>query len=284
MTTYRMPTQLALSGIAVIGLLASGCGAIDISLGERAESQLSEVFQTGATPTIVVETFNGSIDISPSDSNEVVVEVTKYATGLDQASAAARLDEIDVTIAQEANTIRVVARRERRGIGEMGAAVVISAPKDATVSLHTSNGAIVSEAMAHSVKAVTSNGKIEIVDGNGDLDLKTSNGAILIEASGAEVDARTSNGKIDFKGSLAAGKHEFRSSNGAIQLTLPADAQFGYSATTSNGKVRCHFEGPRDGNKRQSRLKGTVGGEHPATTIELSSSNGAIDIRRADQP
>ena len=65
--------------------LATACGC-DIPL-HRATETLAEVYPTSAAPRIVVETFNGAIDISNGHADEVAVEVTKHASGMDQQSA-----------------------------------------------------------------------------------------------------------------------------------------------------------------------------------------------------
>ena len=52
----------------VLLVLVSGCG---LPLFTATET-ISEVFETGDAPTIVVETFNGSIDISNGEADEVV--------------------------------------------------------------------------------------------------------------------------------------------------------------------------------------------------------------------
>jgi DUF4097 and DUF4098 domain-containing protein YvlB len=80
-------------------------------------------------------------------------------------------------------------------------------------------------------------------------------------------------------GTLAEGDHSFRSSNGKIALALPAGSSFRLDAQTSNGKIHSDFA-VGDGKKGQSdRLRGSVG-DHPDTTIKVTTSNGSIDIRK----
>jgi DUF4097 and DUF4098 domain-containing protein YvlB len=157
---------------------------------------------------------------------------------------------------------------------------VIAAPPGAKIDLKTSNGYIVSEGMRGGIDAETSNGRLEVYEATGAIEADTSNGPIVIEATDAVVDASTSNGRIRFKGKLADDQHRFRTSNGAIDVTLPRDAQFRVEATTSNGRIDCEFPLERESSKSRRRLVGAIG-DDPACELKLSTSNGSIDIERA---
>jgi DUF4097 and DUF4098 domain-containing protein YvlB len=245
-----------------LGLVLSftpGCNALDLAPLVTATTTISEEFKTSSSPKLVVETFNGSIDISEGEGDEVVVEVTKRAGGFDREAAEANLERVEVQIVQkDDNTIHVVARR-----------------------LGRSNGYVVCEAMQGGIDVTTSNGKIEVIDGSGSIDVTTSNGAIDIEATTANVDARSSNGRVKFVGSLSGKENEFRSSNGKIELVLPAESQFRLDASTSNSKIQCDFEMKKKEKSSRRKLAGIVG-DHPDFSLTASTSNAGIAIRRAD--
>ncbi len=95
--------------------------------------------------------------------------------------------------------------------------------------------------------------------------------------------ARTSNARVKFHGSLAGAKQTFKTSNGRIELGLPADAQFEFEASTSNARVQCDFPFEReDSDKRNRRLSGTVG-KNDDCSIVANTSNASIDIRPLEQ-
>jgi DUF4097 and DUF4098 domain-containing protein YvlB len=270
-----------------LGLVSLGLAFLGLSLGcdlplFTATATDSEVFKTSDAPTIVVDTFNGSIDISNGQADEVVVEVTKQASGFDQEAAERNLENIEASIDQDENEIRVKIRRLGHTFGNCGASVVIAAPKGAKINLETHNGYIVSEGIEGGIAAKTSNGKIEVFEATGHVDAATSNGPIRIEATDAVVDARTSNGHIRFQGTVAEGEHEFRSSNGKIDVILPPGSKFRFKGSTPNGRVECEFPfGTKAGSRR--RMAGIVGDDpDPKTSIELSTSNSSINIRRHD--
>jgi hypothetical protein len=265
-------------GLVLLVLLV-GCNALDFAPLATATKTVSEVFQTDDAPIITVETFNGSIDISPGENDEVVVELTKRASGLDHSIAEEALDGIHVSMIQTGDTIHITARLAGRWSGNAGAAVVIAAPPKAQLQLKTTNGHIICEGLQGGTEATTSNGKLEIVEGRGHLDLASSNGSIVIEAIDASVTAHTSNGRIEYRGSLAQGEHQFRTSNGGIDLILPPDSQFALNGSTSNSRIDCDFPIATEGKRHRSRLQGNVG-QNPERTISVSTSNGRIAIRK----
>jgi DUF4097 and DUF4098 domain-containing protein YvlB len=279
MTRSKSPLRTGLWSLGLLLLaLPLGC---DLPLFTASET-VSDVFKTSATPRIVVETFNGSIDISNGAQDEVVVEVTKRAGGFDQGSADRNLENIEVSMAEKDNEVRISVQRHGYSMGDCGASVVIAAPKGAKVDLKSSNGYIVTEGMQGGIAARTSNGRVEVYEGTGQIEAESSNGSIHIEATGAGVIAHTSNAKIEFEGTLTDQSQHFRTSNGRIEVTLPADSQFRFQASTSNARVDCEFPYQAEGSESRRRKSGTVG-DDPKGLLKLATSNASIDIRRDGQ-
>ena len=93
--------------------------------------------------------------------------------------------------------------------------------------------------------------------------------------------AETSNGGIHFTGTLDKGKHTLATSNGSIELMLPAGSQFQFAASTSNGAVTNRFPGleASSGKPGSKRLAGHVGsGATADIDVKLETSNGSITL------
>jgi DUF4097 and DUF4098 domain-containing protein YvlB len=164
-------------------------------------------------------------------------------------------------------------------VGDCGASVIVAVPPDANVELKSSNGYIVSEGLRGSLKADTSNAKVDVVEATGNIEVESSNGPILIEAKDARVHADTSNSGIRFRGTLSSGDHQFSTSNGPIDVRLPADSQFRFVAETSNGGVDVEFDYEGEESRRRRKRSGTVG-DDPQFSLELETSNSSIDLRK----
>lgn len=294
---FRKTILLTTLMIAVLAL--SACGAyISVNLF-TAEETVTQSFTAGAAPRVVVEMFNGGIEVVTAEDSTVKIDVIKRGGGGSQREAEDDLKNVEVTLTQDGETIRVVARRsdQRIDIGNSGASAKLRVPAGAILDLRSSNGAIVSAGPIGDLKAQTSNGPIDVRSANGQLDLNTSNGGITINGGRGLLNLETSNGRIDitadnvvvlgrtsnggfrFTGSLAQGRSEMHTSNGGIDVTLPAEAQFVIDANTSNGNIDSDFAVTSQ-DFSDNRLYGTVGSD-PDVTLALQTSNGGIDLRRS---
>ncbi len=153
-------------------LALSACGA-NISLNPfTADETVTQSFTPAGTPRIVVEMFNGSVDVVTGSGNTVKVDVVKRGGGLSQQDAEDDLRNVEVTMTQDGDTIRVVAKRtdQRVDIGNSGASAKLRVPEGAILDLHSSNGLITSSGPVGDVKAQTSNGPIDLRGSRGPID------------------------------------------------------------------------------------------------------------------
>lgn len=289
---------IVVSTLIIATLILSACGAnININLF-TADEVVSKSFNTDGAAHVIVETFNGGIDVITGSNPSVDVKVTKRGGGNSQPEAQDDLKNVEVTMTNDGGVIRITARRTDRrvDIGNSGASAQLTVPNGAVLELRTSNGSIISSGPVGDVVADTSNGKIDVKGaagqlnlstsngqitvngGSGKLDLETSNGGIDVTADNVLITARTSNGQVRFTGSLATGTHELRTSNAGIVITLPSSAAFNVDADTSNGKITSDFA-VSGGDISDTYVHGSVSGGGQ-TTIGLHASNGNIEIRR----
>jgi DUF4097 and DUF4098 domain-containing protein YvlB len=162
-----------------------------------------------------------------------------------------------------------------------GAAVTLQVPAATRLELATSNGSVAVRDISGGVEARTSNGPVTLDGVAGALVIETSNAPVSVSAADpVALAAHTSNGGITFDGALLPGDTTLETSNGPVELLLPADAAFTIDAATSNGKARSEFA--VDGAYMESELQGTVGppDQAAATRIIVRTSNGAITLSR----
>ena len=290
--------KMTLTLLPIVVLLLAACGA-NIRIDPfTAQETVTQSFTASAPPHLVVEMFNGAVDVTTGSDNTVKIDVVKRGGGVSQADAQDDLKNVQVTMTQDGDTIRVVAKRtdQRVDIGNSGASAQLSVPNGAILDLRSSNGPITSSGAVGDVKAQTSNGPIVVRGSAGQLDLNTSNGPITTNGGGGPINVETSNGSIDvtadkamitgrtsngpihFTGSLAQGHSELSTSNGDVVVTLPASAQFAVDAETSNAKISSDFAVTSQ-DFSDNRLRGTVGSD-PGATLRLQTSNGPITLHQ----
>lgn len=242
---------------------------------------VQQQFTTSDSPRIVVESFNGAVDVKAGSPGEVAVTVVRRGSAFTGGAAASALGSVEVRITHEDDTIRVRAWRAHSQplLSSCGASVEVTAPAGSILDLATSNGRVYSSGITGPVSARSSNGAIDLDGVAAPTVVQTGNGSVTVRAAGpAVVHAANSNGSVEFFGALAPGESVFTTSNGSIQLVLPPDAQFALVASTSNGKIQNEF-GMASGTQSATHVVGSVG-DRAGVTIRAETSNGKITVRR----
>ena len=248
-------------------------------------------FQVEGIPTLVVENFNGMMEIvgdSADDSVEVISEIK-------------RPELVDYLAMQEGNTILVRSKPSGRSsfLGwrflNRGANIRVSLPQKANLDVQTSNGRaslrriegagtarasngrIEADAITGNFEMRTSNSRINATRLDGDFRLETSNGRIEALDGRGTFDLETTNGRIRFSGEILPRKaSRFVTSNGSIDATLRGEPSLRLSASTSNGSITCGRDVEIQGERKKRQLEGVIGeGEGDLT---LKASNGSITI------
>lgn len=152
-------------------------------------------------------------------------------------------------------------------------------PREAQVSLHTTNGSIEVTGVKGTVEAKSTNGHVTFRDISGPVHARTTNGRIDLDGITGEIEARTVNGRIS--GRLAAlpatgADVKCRTINGRISLGVPRDANFDLDIQTRSSRVSSDFELTSVTTQKPKQLEGTIGGGGPL--ISLRTINGSIEI------
>jgi DUF4097 and DUF4098 domain-containing protein YvlB len=241
---------------------------------------------------VMVEGFNGGIEISPWDQENVDISGTRYARSQDAIS------EVRIDVDHSADSVSVRATRPTMRNGNYGARFVIKVPRRAVLEriitsngairaaegmgparLHTSNGGIHVDSFRGDLHAETSNGVVELNDVDGPVTAHTSNGPVRGKGFRGPVDVSTSNGGIDLTfASAPVPSIRAHTSNSSITVRLPGEVNAHLSASTSNGSISSDFEMMTRGEVSRRHLEGTLGSGGP--TIELQTSNGGVRILR----
>ncbi len=268
---------------------------------------------------VSVEGFNGSIEITSWERNEIEITGTKYASSDDIL----REIKVDITNSPDAVTLRAYRPKTDSGWwgkGGAGVKMTLRVPKkvqlervassnggirveaiDGNARLVTSNGTIRVAYLNGSLDASTSNGKLDLADINGGMMLRTSNGSIQAENVKGSFEASTSNGAIRARlGSVPpATPIRANSSNGSIELVLDAYNNNEVRASTSNSGITLKLPGQVNADLRavtsnsnvtsdlDVAVRGTISKSRlegriggGGALINLTSSNGSIRIQK----
>ena len=264
---------------------------VDAAFVGADETLREDSFTVAGTPSLIVDNFNGRVEIM-GDGDDGVVNV---------AATLRHADRISYSAVQQGDTIRIEAKPgpKRSFMGWLflnrGAHVRVWTPGKSDVkvrssngrisisdlhgtgSLRTSNGRIEARSIRGRFEMATSNSRIDARHVEGDLSLESSNGRITVSDARGVVRAETSNGAIRFGGELRpGGDNLLRTSNGSIEAELKGEPSVSLKAGTSNGSIRWRDDVKLVGEQRKRSLHGVIG--KGDADLTLRTSNGSIVI------
>lgn len=223
---------------------------------------------------VVLSNVNGRIDITSWEQPRVQIVAAKEADA-DSDDVAAVLRELRVEIQPRDGGVIITTHEPKRDqgfhsifdwlLGDHISTQVryqIKVPRQMNLEVENTNGAIHVSDVSGTFELDTTNGKIEVVRCAGTLDAATTNGGIAAEL------VRVTKGQA----------LRFETTNGRIDLALPADFGADVDAATTNGAIRTDIPIATRALNRNS-LRGTLNGG--GTAVRMRTTNGPIDIRAA---
>jgi len=181
----------------------------------------------------------------------------------------------------------------------------------AGVRVETRSGEVVLRGITKIVDASSGGGALSLLNSTGGVLLRTISGEIaatdvgpsapedkfwakstsgevsLVNVAHAQVSATTATGDISFDGTLArTGRYDLKTHSGDIQLLLAPDASFQLNARVyQGGEIDTEFPirqlpGSSLGLLRDGRLTGLHGASDQFATLNLSSFDGTLELRR----
>jgi hypothetical protein len=245
---------------AVVALLipAAFTGCDVAAMGPTERENVSETRRLDPQGTFTLENTNGAVILETWDQPTVSIEAEKVASE-------GMLEQIHVEIRGEGDRVDVVTRQPRSNWGRSGKVEYhVKVPARARVEVETTNGSVRVRGTSGALRASTTNGGVEITDATGPVEAETTNGSI----------------RSDFRKAPAEGWNRFSTTNGAISITLPADASGQFAASTVNGGISTDFPLQVSGRVGGRRLRGQLGDGR--ARFEARTVNGSVKIRKRD--
>ncbi len=300
-------------------LLLTGCELMDPSdwgSSDRFKEDFASHHKLKPGGRVMLETFNGSVEVIGWDKDEVDI------TGTKNAAREEVMKEIKIDVDAQEEVVRIRAIRPVERNCNCGAKFVLKVPRKVILdNIQTSNASVRVESITGNSRLKTSNGSVRVWGVDGNLEATTSNASIEVGKFRGAADLRTSNGRIKADGvrgafaahtsnasidadvaELEAGRQlVLESSNGSISLSLdairgndirvstsnssinvrvPSDVHADLKASTSNGNITSDVEMTTN-QMSKTRVSGKLNGGGPL--MELTTSNGNVRILKRDR-
>jgi DUF4097 and DUF4098 domain-containing protein YvlB len=235
---------------------------------QAAEKKLDRSFTVSPGGTLVVDAEGGSVRVTGTDGNAVVVHMVFRGSERDLENAT--LDAV-----QQNNDVTVTMRRKSQrswfwwGGWSGDQDIEVTVPRRYAIDVRTSGGSIELRNTEGTASLRTSGGDISAQNITGKVELKTSGGTIRADGIRGDIDANTSGGDVRLL--QVDGKIRAHTSGGSVRCSL-VGANRGISATTSGGDVELTLPRSTSGNLEASTSGGDVRSELPVTSTVSDDS------------
>ena len=129
------------------------------------------------------------------------------------------------------------------------------------------------------LNAMTTNGRVHCLNLDSVVQAATTNGDVEVSTS-EWASARTTNGgvRVSIGNAKWSGELELLTTNGSVDVTLPASAEFQVHASTTNGGIQTDFPITVQGRFGSKSISGTVGGG--GRELKVATTNGGIELKK----
>ena len=275
------------------------------------EKQFERKFQVSPGGTLSLDTDAGSVSVTGTGGNEVIVMARIEGRDRD-------VESFTIDAKQNAGGVEVTGRAPKsfwrllRG-SDFDVEFIISVPKEynvrlstaggnvhvadlkgkvdggtsggniqlkqieGTTTVETSGGDIQADGLKGDLSAETSGGSVKVRNVTGSVIAETSGGNINVEEVDGKVSAETSGGNVTVKVRGANKGVHAETSGGNVTIAIGKTVGGTIDASTSGGDVICDLPITVSGKISESRIKGTVNGG--GELIYAHTSGGNVRIK-----
>jgi len=261
-----MQPRRILSALAVVPVALVTLAGCDLSVGSlvgRATEEWKKSYPLAAAGEVRIGNTNGRVEIEGIEGTTVEVRAEKIARGATDAAAQELLPRIKII--EDAQPDRLSIETERMNGIMIGASFEVRyhvrAPKQATITVTTSNGGVGLTALAGKVVARTTNGGVTAKEIAGGIEARSTNGGVSIDLA-----------------SVGADPVSAHTTNGGVTLFVPDSIKADVSASCTNGGIIVAPElSLTVSEQSRRRLEGKLNGG--GTHIDLQTTNGGVRIK-----
>jgi Putative adhesin len=298
------------------GLAAAGAALVAGALAGVARGEdVTKAFTVSGRATVRVDTNDGSVKVSTSDTKQVEfrVEYQGYELG----------KNLRVDSRQDGDRVELTARIMGHwgwsfGKNTRGLHIEVRMPRDADLQVETGDGSVQAESINGNVNVHTGDGSVKAYSLSGGIDLHTNDGSITVDGLKGEIRLRTGDGSIEARnldgkveadsgdghirlvgrfdglnvktgdgsvdtrvlpGSKMAATWTIRTGDGSVDLTLPSDFQTSIDASTGDGRISLGIPVTVEGTFSNSQIHGKMNGGGPQLTIH--TGDGSIRLSKS---
>jgi DUF4097 and DUF4098 domain-containing protein YvlB len=312
-----MKALICRAGVIRLGIACAALAAgVPVVPGARAED-IVKSYTVSGRPTVRVDTNDGSVRVTTSDSKQVEFRVEYQGLELGK--------NLRVDSRQDGDKVELTARMTGHwgfsinwGKNSRGLRIEVKMPRDGDLQVETGDGAVQAEAINGTVNIHTGDGSVKANTLNGSIDLHTNDGSISVDGLKGDIKLRTGDGSIEARnldgkveadsgdghirivgrfdglnvktgdgsvdtrvqpGSKMASSWTIRTGDGSVDIVLPPEFQADIDATTGDGHISLGIPVTVEGTFSKSQIHGKMnGGGQPLT---IHTGDGSIRLSKS---
>lgn len=238
----------------------------------------TKTYDLTGQPELRVEARDASLRIEPWDQNKIEVHVTTRGWKIGNSG-------LEIVEHQQGDSVEIELRERQHhhisfSIEAQHTDVEIRMPRSAKVNAHTEDGRITAQGLAGELDFSTSDGRLELEDLDGNLHAHTSDGSVRASGRFDVLDLRTDDGHIDVNahpGSKLLESWEIRTSDGGVQVAIPADLAANVELHTGDGHITTNIPITVEGSFGSHDLRGKMNGGGNRLTIHTDDGSITLD-------
>jgi DUF4097 and DUF4098 domain-containing protein YvlB len=238
-------------------------------------------FNVSGVPRVVLKTFDGSINIQPSNESVVRFSAVKRARD-EQAMRGIRL-----RAEQSGDTVNIIAEFDQtlarpKGQYDTGAAVALDVwvPRNANVQVKSGDGRLRLSGIEGEIELNTGDGSVDVTESKGRLKVETGDGRVRVAGFDGDASVQTGDGRISLEGRFT--KLSARTGDGAITLALPANTNARIETDSERviNDLSAVAEDSTSADDGERRVRHWRVGSGAGSQITLRTGDGQIFLRR----
>ena len=155
----------------------------------------------------------------------------------------------------------------------------IHMPRSAKVDVRSEDGSIVARGLQGELDFSSGDGRLQLDDVDGSLHARTSDGSVRVSGRFDVVDLHSSDGRVELEarpGSQLRQSWQLRTSDGSVELRIPADLAADIELHTGDGHITTNIPIAVQGSFDKDNIRGKMNGG--GNLLSVHTSDGSITL------
>ena len=239
----------------------------------------SKTYTVEHAPQLRVDTSDADIRLDTWEQNKIEAHVTTERWKIGEGG-------IKILERQTGDTIEIEVRFPHRNfvfdVGQRRVQIDIHMPRAGKITLRTGDGRISVNHLKGEMDLYTGDGRLEVEDVDGDLRARTGDGSIRVAGRFDALDITSGDGRVSLMarpGSRVARSWDVRTSDGSVNLEIPADLAADLDLHTGDGHITVNVPVTVEGQLNRQDIHGKLNGG--GNRLVVHTGDGSITVDKS---